>query len=496
MQNEATFQTGSAGRLRRIFWFLFTTTALIIGGIVAGRLAGTLPPMVTAILFAGMLALLITLIRPDLALYLYFCGIVMTTDDNPEASADFFFIPDADIIQGLPSALTTFFLLMLGVTVLRILILRQQRMPVSLLPAGVYTVILFMSLLTGLRGNPDIEIVRVDFVGMLFPVMCFYLCLIILNSRERIARMLALLLAVSAIKALILAAFYLKGRGWIYGLDSITLYRVATMDSADLLVFITLPLVAVHLIVRRDIRGFSTGLTAAACIPLLYVIIFSYRRAQWVGMIFSTGLLYLGASKYVRGKMVLLLLVTLLIGVAVAVSAGLNQEKAGHMIARLTSVFDKNQSSNVYHVLESRQVLKELAGSPLLGLGLGSEHAPLGLYEEDEVPANVVHNTFLYIWMKTGLPGLLFFLWAAVIYARRVLRCRNEHPDGSSWPLLLPLAASAGLWLAMFLTGPVPWYLHQTGLIALFAAMGMSLILQAEQNNEIMQEGCHEGFNC
>jgi O-antigen ligase len=486
MQTKITLENGGLALLPGFFGSVLVFIALIGGGIAAGIMAGTQSPIITAVIFLGILALLVTIARPDLALYLYFCGIVMTTDSIPSHAVDHFFIPDLDIIQGLPSAFTTFFLLVLGITVLRIYIFERRRMPVPLLPAGIYAVILFISLVTGLYGGADAEMMQVDFIGMLFPVLCFYLCLTILNSRERIIRMLVLLMAVSVIKAVILAVFYLAGRGWIYELDGDSLVRVATMDSTDLLAFITLLLIAVHLIVRGDIRGFSAGLAAAACMPLLYIIIFAYRRAQWVGLILSSGLLFLGASKQVRGKIILLMLATLLAGAAVAVTAGLDPEKMERIAVRLTSIFDKKQSSNVYHVLESRQVLKDLAGSPLFGLGLGSEHSPLGLYENDEVPANVVHNTFLYIWMKIGLPGLLFFGWAAVIYARHVLRFRKMQPDGISWGLLLPLAASSGLWLAMFLTAPVPWYLHQTALLALFTAMGVTL---TQQNEASLQTG-------
>lgn len=460
----------------------------VAAGIAVGVLAATVPLMVLAVVFAGIVALLVTIARPYWALTLYFSAVVMMTDDTPAHSVDYFFIPDADIIEGLPSVLTTFFLLMFGVTVVRLILFERRSLPVSLLPAGIFSIILVVALVTGFYLGGDPELFRVDFLGMLFPVLTFYLCLTLFTNRERIFRLVYVLLAAATVKAVILAGYYLAGRGWIYQLDSTAAYRITTMDSADLLLFITLPLIVAHLIVRKDLRGGKAALAAAACIPLLYVVIFSYRRAQWVGLIFSIGLLYLGASKFIRKKMMLLMVAVLLIGCAVAVTAGLDAEKAARISSRISSIFDRKQSSNVYHVLESRQVLKDLSGSPLFGLGLGSHHSPLGIYDNDVVPSNVVHNTFLYVWMKVGLPGFMFFLWAAVLYFRRFLRFRKTRMGGVEWGMLLPLAASSGLWLAMFLTGPIPWYLHQTGLIALFASMGMSLILQAEKENGLTNE--------
>jgi hypothetical protein len=83
--------------------------------------------------------------------------------------------------------------------------------------------------------------------------------------------------------------------------------------------------------------------------------------------------------------------------------------------------------------------------------------------------------------MKIGLPGLLFFLWAFWMYMRRIL----QHRPFRNRPLLLALASSSGMWLAMSLTGPTPWYLHQTFLIALFAAMAFVLTQIEGQGSEM-----------
>lgn len=467
----------------------------VAAGALVGLAVVLLPLMVTAVVFAGMAALLVSIVRPVWALYLYFCGVVMMSDGKPDAT-DCFFILDADVIEGLPSALTTFFLLMFGITALRLLIFERRLPPVPLVSVAAYTLIVMVGLMTGFFRDCNPELYRVDFTGMLMPVLLFCLCLTLFDSREKMMRLIYILLAVAAVKATILTAYYLAGRGWVYQLDSQAAYRITTMDSADLLIFITLLLVTAHLIVRGDLRGGKAAAAAVACVPLLYVVIFSYRRAQWVGLVFSIGLLFLGASPQIRKKMMMLVFIVFLAGCAVAVTAGLDAEKGARITARISSIFDSKQSSNVYHMLESRQVLQDLSGSPVFGLGLGSEHSPLGLYEADEVPTNVVHNTFLYVWMKIGLPGLLFFIWAAACFARRVRRFRRKHLHSVEWGVVLPLAASSGLWLAMFLTAPVPWYLHQTGLIALFAAMAVALMRQAQQTPVHPGKDIYEDSDC
>jgi glycosyltransferase involved in cell wall biosynthesis/O-antigen ligase len=490
MPTEINGKSCPAMRLFAISRRLFTPAALIAAGIVVGVLTGRLPPLLTCIASAGILVALITFAQLDLAFYLFFSGIVMMTDSAPDSADGSFFIPDADVIKGLPSILTTFFLLLFCVTVIRRIFLERIPCPVSLRGFIFYLIILLGAVLTGLFKGGNRELIYFDFMKMLFPVLCFYLCTIFFANQENISSLLTVLLAVSTIKALILSAAYLAGRGWTYQLDDTAAYQVTTTDSADLLVFITMLLIAVYLLVRRDITGVRAALVGAACLPLLFVIIFSYRRAQWVGLVFSMGLLFLGASKTVRKRIAILALAALFTGGAMAVMSGISEDKILRIVSRITSVFDPNQSSNRFHRLESQRVLLDIAASPLFGLGLGTNHSQIGhgMDASGAVPTNVVHNTFLYVWMKLGLPGFLFFLWAAWRYARRVLLTCRENPQAVSMGLLLPLAASSGLWLAMFLSSPVPWYLHQTFLIALFAAMGMSLIMQTEQNQKMIQE--------
>ncbi|HKL22643.1 MAG TPA: hypothetical protein VJ904_12620, partial [Tichowtungia sp.] len=274
----------------------------VLAGMAVGVAVVCSPLMGTAVVFAGLAALLLGLVRPDWALYLYFCGVVVMTDDVPTRVVDSFFLPDADMIEGLPSALTTFFLLMFGVTVVRLMLIEQRRPPVALLPLAVITVIVCVAFVTGIFHGGDPELYRVDFFGMLIPVFTFCICLTLFDRREKIERLIDVLMAVAAVKALILAGYYLAGLGWIYKLDSLAGYRITTMDSADLLVFITLPLIVMHRIVRSDLHGYKAALSITACVPMLYVVVFSYRRAQWVGLALSAGLLWLGASKAVRSK--------------------------------------------------------------------------------------------------------------------------------------------------------------------------------------------------
>lgn len=487
MSMQSRTKTTNRPRLH-LFQRSATAFALLITGIVCGSLAGNLPWPITLAAIGGAIATVLSAYRPDVALYTFFCGIIMTSDAVSLSTEGCFVIPDVDIIQGLPSALTTFFLMLFGITMIRIHWVERRPMPISSLGLGLYIAVLLLALLTGLVKNNSPMLLRIDLMNMLFPVLCFYLCIIILNSRERIKQMMIVLLAVSVLKALILSLFYLIGRGWIYQLDSASPFNIVTLDSADLLAFITLFLVIAHLLVRREIRGAGAVWAAAACIPLLFAVIFSYRRAQWIGLVLSLGLLYLASSKPIRYRITVMFSIVLCTGLFITFTPGANEDRLSRITARFTSIFDKDQPSNLHHKLETQQVIRDLTKSPLLGFGLGGQHSGFVEEEYNGIPTNIVHQTFLYIWMKTGLPGLLFFTWAAFMYAKNILRIRKTHLSEPVCGLILPLAASSGLWLAMFLTSPIPWYLHQTYFKALVAAIIMALVIQTDRDEQTQPE--------
>lgn len=469
----------------RLWTALCKSAMIILAGIAVGSLVGTLSPLLTGMVFAGALALLLSILRPDLALYLFFCGVVLLTDAAP-FSVDFFALPDIDVGQGLPSAMTLFLLLILGCVLARNLLIEHHPLPVSLRPLAVYFIILLSSLAFSLiyGHNQRQVLIRVDFIHMLMPVVCFYLCITILNTRTRIYRLLAILMVVAFIKAIILAAFFLAGQGWPYAS-----FRIVTLDSADLLVFITLGFVVLHLLLRGDFRGSRALLVAMACIPFLFALIFSYRRAQWGGSLLSMGLLFLGTSYVIRRRIIFISLLSLIVSICVvALVFSFNQEAVTRISSRFNTIFDPTHPSNLHHALEARQVLIDLSKSPFFGLGLGSQHSGIAGNEYSTVPTNIVHNTFLYVWMKLGLPGLMFYLWAATRYVRKILQFRKTEVHDNGWGLVLPLAASTGLWFAMFLTSLIPWYTHQSCFKALVAAIVISLIHLADRKAQVEPE--------
>ena len=427
-------------------------------------------------LLVGLMAVSLPLYRPEWALDVLFFGVVMTTDAVDGRNADFFAIPDADLIQGLPPLLTSYFLFLFAVYFSHRLIRRRTEKTLSWKPLAVWVAVVALAGLTGLLRGNDPMLLRVDGMNMLFPILCFYLVRQALDTEERATRMLLVVATAAAIKSVILLAYYWAGRGWLYSAVEEGSYRIATMDSADLLSMITVLLLIFAGWSCRRFRGGWWVAAVVALLPLALMVVFADRRAQWVGLVLSMLLLLTGLDAPARRRMFGAGGMMLFLLACAVVFSGVADSKLARLGRRSLSILDAQQDSNRYHLLESQQTLRDIARSPVLGLGLGGRHASLGLYDEDEVPDNIVHNAWLYVWMKLGLPGLVFLLWAVGRWVKVYLRYRRETAAAQRSPWALALVSSGGLWLAMSLTGPVPWYFHQTYLIALFAGLSLALM--------------------
>jgi O-antigen ligase len=453
-------------------------------GLAAGFILAGMPLALGFMSMGALVAVLLPFFSPVWTLGLFVTLLIIMTDAVHTASGSFFAIPDADLVEGLPSALVTYFLFMCAVLILKYGIIGRRRPMYSLRPLVIYAVILALALLTGLRHDWDAAIIRVDFLTLLLPVVFFYLCMEVLQNRRTIIRLLWLIMVVTCLKSVILALFYVMGRGWPYYVTSEISYRIASFDSADLIAGVATLLMAFSLFTFPRTTNAQRMLLVMIAAPVLFVLVFSYRRAQWIGFALSVMFMIPLAHSVQRRRILTVLVLVLLMGTLALMTSEFGAARIERIMRRITSVFDARQDSNRYHLVEAQQTWHDIMQSPVLGLGLGGCHQPLGLYEEEPVPTNVVHNAWLYFWMKLGLPGLLFLVWAFGAFILKGLRARNR-PDGqAAWPWAMPLVAGAGLWLAMSLTGPIPWYYHQTFLFAFFAAAAMKLTLPHERNEE------------
>jgi hypothetical protein len=464
--------------------FMKSFMIALAGAAIGFTLVSVHWPLAALIVFGPMMAVVVWW-RPELGLYLFFFLVVMLTDSMAQDVKGIFAIRDPKVVQGLPPLLICFFLAMSLLYFFKLYLIDHKRSVIPVRYGGVLMVILLIATGTGLvRGWDHIDL-RVDFMNVIYPHLCFYLCANVLDTRQKIYRMLGVLFLTSVIDACLLDAYYLLGHGWPYSDENAGFERIVTYNATDLMVFIAMIITIYSVSTSGILTGWRRVFAVVGCLPMVFAVLFSFRRGIWVGTIASLAVFYLLRSEADKRRTharvwvgVVMLTIAILFAGPVA-----SIDTRNPLVKRALSLADSRQSSNQHHFLESQQTLKDLLSSnPILGLGLGSTHSPvLGIgWAPEKQPTRIVHNTYLLIWMKLGLPGLLFFVGLGAKYTRVLLRYREGTGSSYSGPVIAGTGSLLGLWFVLLLVGPVLPYWYETFTIALFAAMTLLLIWQEQ----------------
>ncbi len=121
---------------------------------------------------------------------------------------------------------------------------------------------------------------------------------------------------------------------------------------------------------------------------------------------------------------------------------------------------------------ETRAVLALIASSPVLGRGLGTEVSYMSPLLGHVIRRPFLHNAYLFVWLKTGLVGLVAFL---VFYLRGV-RMTARAAYGSSDPLVrgLLMSGAAVLIAAIPLSFTSPQFYDKSSALVLALVLGLS----------------------
>jgi O-antigen ligase len=89
--------------------------------------------------------------------------------------------------------------------------------------------------------------------------------------------------------------------------------------------------------------------------------------------------------------------------------------------ARLTTTDPLSpEETLLWRVKETRYAMEQLLLDPILGIGLETEYRPP--FFEGDTLQGYIHNGYLWLWLKTGLAGLLSFLWFFTAFLTRGFR--------------------------------------------------------------------------
>lgn len=462
--------------------------------LLAGAMIGV---MIGVILLSGDWAVAVLIVvgpimaavvwrRPEYGLYLFFFLVVMLTDtmDNKDVEG-IFAIKDVKLVQGLPPLLISFLLAISLIYFFKLYVIDRKTSVIPVRYGLALLIILLIATGTGLRRGWNLIDLRVDFENVAYPSLCFYLCANVLDTRLKVYEMLRVLFVAGVIDAFLLDVYYLRGHGWPYADENAGFARIVTSDPTDLMVFVAMIITIYSASTCSILTGWRRVCAIVGCLPMLFAILFSFRRGFWMGTLGALIVFYFLSSTFEKRRTRVWVWAGIVMLTVALPFAGdvVSTEVAYPFVQRVLSLADSRQSSNQHHLLESQQTLKELLRSgPILGLGLGSVHSPiLGIHwDPEKQPTRIVHNAYLLVWMKLGLPGLLFFVWLGVKYSLVLLKYRKSGISPHSGPIIAGTGSLLGLWFVLLLIGPVLPYWHETLTIAMFVAMTLFLVTQEQ----------------
>ena len=454
-------------------------TLCLLGGLVAGWGIINYPPVKVVAVALGTICIALAAWQIEAALYGVGVFLVLLQEGDTNPDSPFSFLEWLNK-PNIPSLLEVLFCVIFAAFCLRYFIMQDGRYNLDgmKVPLVLYFLLLFLALAHGLDAGTDHIFRKEDFKKFLFPVLFYISAINILDTREKITRLLEVLFWVMLPKTYLGIFYYLMGLGFPYG-DQ----RVVFLESGDQTLIVTIIVLGIALLCEVKLGRRSLLFMVWGLAPMLFALIFSYRRNDMYGAIVSLVLLFLLSRGARRERLVKLfavggggafLLMVLLAGTGVVPTGDFLKK-------RMVSVVDRDESSNTAHMNEWIVTVEDTMKSPVFGLGLGAVHSPVP--EFDVINLHTVHNALLMLWMKMGGLAVVLFFWCLYRYCRLGVTEALRRPD----PLLLGLFSTVGLWLLAMNVGPSWFYYRESCLMALVMAMVGRLVLLGRQSPPVAQ---------
>jgi O-antigen ligase len=176
-------------------------------------------------------------------------------------------------------------------------------------------------------------------------------------------------------------------------------------------------------------------------------------------------------------QLVGLFLLVVAIGSALAISW--RPESFAAVYYRMTSIDTEIESgdSAQWRIWEAEEMLPHIQKYPLTGIGLGADYKGASRSSVDPDLNRYVHNAYLYMAGKMGLPALAFFLLAiAAIFA---IGRRSAKSGASRWTRIVGAACAAMMISFLLASVTEPHFMEDYSLV-LIAVAGALVYLSAQ----------------
>ena len=182
------------------------------------------------------------------------------------------------------------------------------------------------------------------------------------------------------------------------------------------------------------------------CLVFPFIVLLTQSRGAFIGMCVF---LLLSVTTIGRNRIRIMLIIAIL-GAAVIAAAppavwerisGLQNATSTETISEMDSEGSAAQRWDI-----AQTAFRIIADHPFVGVGRGRAQTVLGIYNPQIGPRSL-HNTYLDVFVETGVLGLILFLWHLILQLVRARRTRGKAAalcDSADWRRLQLL--EFGLW--------------------------------------------------
>lgn len=313
-----------------------------------------------------------------------------------------------------------------------------------MLPLGLYSLMIAVAEAHGLASGGDFRISLWEVRPQAYMLISYILACNLIRSRKDLDRLLWILVLGAGIKGIQgVVRLYITLHGDLHSVESLFPHEQSFFFN----IFLSYGPILVLLGGSKRLKRATLALLPCVLIANLA----NQRRAAVVALLLSLAVLLVVTAIAVPTRRRVVGIVLLLAAVILppyylyyANKDGLLAQPA-HAIASNFHPDQRDASSNLYRVNEDKDILATMRSSLVYGYGFGKPMLtpyPLADISTVYIFWNIMpHDSILWIWMRLGTVGFLFFwalIGAAIIQATRlVVRLRDLYLK--SWALLILL---------------------------------------------------------
>ncbi len=195
---------------------------------------------------------------------------------------------------------------------------------------------------------------------------------------------------------------------------------------------------------------------------LLLGFILTFTRSAWLTSVIAMSVVLAVVANRNRqiAAYVLALCTPLLLGIVlvlttVSASTFESYGLGGTLIARVLSIFDVEETANSdslqWRVYENSEAVRSISERPIFGVGLGNQYRPITIIQGEAAGhrtseditrlTRYIHNSFLSMAVKMGVPVLIFFLTLYGIFILKAWNLQQLLPNGMHKSIVLGVMA-------------------------------------------------------